>query len=186
MKRILICILVLFPLWILVGCRPYEEITIKFKPYKESDYTTKFLKIYEEDSILHPILDSIIAKTKECPMYNGLKHKMAFLLGVHKKKFYATEEDRRFPWMSVSVFYDPRYSGYSNTLGVFYYRNYDFYIIGSFIDLLFKETGQYVPISCIKPDKFQFEFHNRGDMDMYWWYQYIDKKFVIRQYGYCH
>lgn len=58
---------------VLWGCNSYETI-VKFKPYKEKDYITKRLDIYEVDTILFPVLDSIILKAESRPEYQELKN----------------------------------------------------------------------------------------------------------------
>jgi hypothetical protein len=68
-------------LLLFVRCKSSEEV-VKFKPYKFKDYVTKEIEVYEARECLYPLLDSIIMKTKECPMYQGLKIKMAFIYGV--------------------------------------------------------------------------------------------------------
>ena len=46
------------------------------------DYITKEIKVYEVKECLYPILDSIITKTEGCPMYQGLKNKIAFSFDI--------------------------------------------------------------------------------------------------------
>lgn len=56
---------------LLFGCKSSE--IVKFKPYRPKDYTTKELEIYLVNERLYPILDSVILKSEECPMYQVLK-----------------------------------------------------------------------------------------------------------------
>ena len=80
--KVLVCFsLVMLSLLLFVRCKSSEEV-VKFKPYKFKDYVTKEIEVYEARECLYPLLDSIIMKTKECPMYQGLKIKMAFIYGV--------------------------------------------------------------------------------------------------------
>ena len=155
------------------GCKSGEEI-IRFKPYKPKDYITKEIKVCEVKERLYPILDSIIIKAEECPMYQNLKMKTAF-------SFWISPGDT----LTISVVYSPKFENHAEwTDAIFYYGGYDFYCDG-FADSFLKDTGRTTTISCIDPKKYQFEMHFRGDMDMYWTYSYENDQIVNIGYGHC-
>jgi len=153
------------------GCNSYET-TVKFKPYKEKDYVTKILNIYEVDKMLFPVLDSIISKAEKYPNYQGLKNKIAFSFSIRADYISGTKELSPNPYILISVIYGSRFYNYGEwTQGVFYYKGYNFYIGIIKYDIVLHKTGRSTTISCIDPRKYQFTFHNRGDEDLYWWYE---------------
>ena len=83
MRKGMIYTLVLFAISLFIGCRSGDVTVIKFKPYKEKDYITKELNVYEIDKLWYPILDSIITKAEECSEYQELKDEIAFSFGVY-------------------------------------------------------------------------------------------------------
>lgn len=171
MKR-LNCIFIILLSLALWGCNPYETI-VKFKPYKKKDYVTKILNVYEVDKMLFPVLDSIISKAEKHPNYQGLKNKIAFTFSIHTDYILGTTELSSNPYILISVIHNPHFYNYGErTQGVFYYKEYNFYINVIEYDILLHKTGRSITISCIDPRKYQFTFHNRGDEDLYWWYEY--------------
>lgn len=168
----------------LCGCHSYVEV-VKFRSYKAKDYINIDVAVYELDEQLYPILDSIIVKAEECPQYQGLKTKIAFSFSFYEK----TREDSLTSELCVSAVYSPRFFNYAQwTKGVFYYKNYDFYINNDvlFLDTLMRKTNRIVSIKCIDPEKYELGMHYRGDKDMYWWYKYENDQFTNLQYGYCY
>lgn len=175
MKVLVYFSFVMLLILLFVRCRSSEEI-VKFKPYKAKDYITKEIKVYEVKECLYPILDSIITKTEGCPMYQGLKNKIAFSFDILSD---STE-------FSIGVEYLPRFKNHARyTDAIFYYKGYDFYCGETFLDYFFKKTDRTIFINCIDSKKFQFEMHFRGDMDMFWWYNYINGQIINTTYGYC-
>lgn len=183
---------------ILVGCMSSEELALKkyyrcksvkeiekdgctetiitFRNYKRKDYINKEIEIYEAKEWLYPILDSIIVKTEECPMYQGLKSKIAF-------SFYISPDSIGF---SITADYAPQFLNHAKwTDAIFYYKRYDFYCGEIFSDSFFRKTGEKRSITCIAPEKYQFELHFRGDQDMFWTYEYKNGQVTNIGYGYC-
>ena len=166
---------------VLWGCNSYETI-VKFKPYKEKDYITKRLDIYEVDTILFPVLDSIILKAESRPEYQELKTKIAFSFNTCKDYISGTERFSPNPYILIGVIYSPRFYNYGEwTQGVFSYKEYNIYVDTVEYNILLHKTGRFTTISCIAPQKYQFEFHHRGDKDLYWWYEYRDGQIFNRQ-----
>ena len=114
--KVLVCFsLVMLSLLLFVRCKSSEEV-VKFKPYKFKDYVTKEIEVYEARECLYPLLDSIIMKTKECPMYQGLKIKMAFIYGVWSDSI---------TQFGISAVYLSKYINHAKwTDAVFYYGGY--------------------------------------------------------------
>lgn len=162
------------------GCNSYESI-IKFKPYKEKDYITKRLDIYEADKILFPVLDSIILRAERWSEYQELKTKIAFSFNTCKDYISGTEKLSPNPYILIGVIYNPRFYNYGEwTQGIFNYKGYNFYVDTIEYNILLHKTGRSTTISCIAPQKYQFEFHHRGDKDLYWWYEYRDEQIFNR------
>lgn len=112
MKVLVYFSFVMLLILLFVRCRSSEEI-VKFKPYKAKDYITKEIKVYEVKECLYPILDSIITKTEGCPMYQGLKNKIAFSFDILSD---STE-------FSIGVEYLPRFKNHARyTDAIFYYK----------------------------------------------------------------
>lgn len=126
---------------------------------------------------LYPILDSIIVKTGECPMYQDLKVKMAFSCSIWNDSV---------THFGIVADYLPKYINHAEwTDAIFYYRGYDFYYGGDFQETFFIKTDKTISIICIAPKKYQYEMHNRGDSDMEWQYDYINGQIINTAYGYC-
>lgn len=160
-----------------VRCRSSEEY-VKFKPYKAKDYITKEINVYEVKECLYPILDSIIIKTEECPMYQGLKVKMAFLYAI------GSDSITNF---GISSVYLSKYINHAEwTDAMFCYGGYDFYYGGDYYESFFKKTHKTITISCISPKKYQYELHNMGDSEMEWHYAYEDGHITNVAYGHCY
>ena len=175
--KVLVCFsLVMLSLLLFVRCKSSEEV-VKFKPYKFKDYVTKEIEVYEARECLYPLLDSIIMKTKECPMYQGLKIKMAFIYGVWSDSI---------TQFGISAVYLSKYINHAKwTDAVFYYCGYDFYYGGNFYEPFFIKTHKTTTITCIIPMKYQCELHNMGDFEMEWQYAYRDGCITNVVYGNC-
>lgn len=179
MKK-LICLFVFISLAVLTGCKSQSEY-VYFKPYKPKDYITKTVEIYEVKELLYPILDSLILKAEACPMYQGLKNKIAFGMGI-----YVDCDSIPSTKLAIDVVWAPKYRNHSEwTQAIFYYKDYDFYLSRYFSDEFLIKTGRFISIPCIDPKKYQHWFHSRGDKDMYWWYEYENGQLVNLCYGYC-
>lgn len=189
MKKGVIYTLVLFVIFLFIGCRSRDVTIIKFKPYKEKDYITKELNVYEVDKLWYPILDSIITKAEECSEYQELKDKIAFSFGVYGEMMSYSEELEGYaklasPEVYISVLY-PKFYNLDRSVGVFYYQGYNYYITNLYDDTYFKKTSEVVIVRYIDPEKWQSAIHDRGDRDMYWWYGYKNESLVNIQYGRC-
>jgi len=185
MRRIFSCLLIISGVSLFVACHSYVEY-VKVKTYKLKDYINKELEVYEPKELLYPILDSIITKTRECPEYERTKDSLSFDFSIRKEISYGLESRRGFPHLSISaIYYVPRLTYHRWTEGVFYFKGCSFYVDGSFTDLFLQKTDKTVSISCIDPDKYQFELLQRGDQDMFWIYFYKDGTLQNICYGRC-
>lgn len=175
--KILICFfLAIISILVFVRCRSSVD-TIRFKPYKSKDYITKEIKVYEAKEWLYPILDSIILKTEECPMYQGLKTKMAFRCGIYS--------DSITSFGIVSV-YMPKYINHAEwTDAIFCYKGYDFFYGGYFLETFFEMTDKTMSITCVDPKKYQYDIHDMGDSEMEWHYEFRNGHLKNIVYGYC-
>lgn len=95
---------------------------LKFKPYKEKDYITKTLDIYEIDEILYPVLDTLILRAEGWPEYQGLKTKFAFSFHTGSLYIPGTREPSPNPHVLISVIMPRIYNFARWTQGVFYYK----------------------------------------------------------------
>lgn len=155
----------------------HTEVVIKFRRYKHKDYISKKIEVYEIKEWLYPILDSIIIKTEECPIYQDLSLKIAFHCAIWSDPV---------THLGITVDYIPKYTNHAEmTNGIFYYKGYDFYYGGDFQDAFLKKTNKTISITCIDPKKYQYELHDRGDANMEWYYDYINEQMINRSYGYC-
>lgn len=93
-----------------------------------------------------------------------------------------TEELSPNPYILIGVIYNPRFYNYGKwTQGIFNYKGYNFYVDTIEYGILLHKTGRSTTISCIAPQKYQFEFHHRGNKDLYWWYEYRDGQIFNRK-----
>lgn len=185
MTKTLYLLLITFVSFLFMGCHSYVEV-VKIKPYKAKDYITKTLNIYEPKESLFPILDSIIIKAEECPEYQNRKEKISFFFSVSNGNTSGLEEEWNNPIVDISInYYVSRLTNYRWTEGLFYYKGYNFYVNEMSVDILIKKTNKTISISCIAPEKYQFDAFYRGDRDMYWVYRYKQGTLVNEQYGYC-
>lgn len=183
--RALICLLIILDFIFLFGCKSDQIEYVKFRPYKARDYITKDLEIYKVNKRLYPILDSIIVKAEMCPMYEKLKDKIAFSIDLFARSPMIANTSPH-PNFMISVVYAPKFANHGLwTEAVSYYKGYDFYLKGKFIDSLMVRTGRVVSMRCIDPQKYQFDWHFRGDKDMYWWYEYRNDSILNTSYGVC-
>ncbi len=181
----LVFLLIILGFSLLFGCKSYKEEFIKFRPYKIKDFITKDLEIYKASESLYPVLDSIIMKTEQCPMYHGLKEKIAFNFSVHKGYISGTDEISPYPYLMISVVYAPKFENHAKwTDAIFYYKGYDFYFKGKYLNALFAKTGEIISIPCIDPKKYQIDMPFEGG-EMYWWYEYRNDSLINTSYGYC-
>lgn len=171
------------------GCKSSEMEYVKFRPYKARDYILKNLEIYRVSERLYPILDSIIIKTEECPMYQGRKQeKIAFSFTVYPPDGEVSDTTLMSPYlqMLICAVYIPKFWNHALwTSAIFYYKDYEFYFDGAFFDTLLKKTNEFVSIRCIDPKKYQSDCHFRGDIDMCWWYELRNDSIINSSYGVC-
>lgn len=115
---------------------------------------------------------------------SGLEKKIAFGFSICKGYIDDTDEISPYLRILIGVVYPPIFN-YEWAETVFYYRGYDFYFDGIFLDSLLTKTNEFIVIPCIDPKKYQHHFHNRGDKDMFWWYEYRDDQIINLSWGHC-
>lgn len=186
MAKILGFLSIVFVSFLLMGCCSYRVEVLKTKPYKAKDYITKVLCVYEPEESLYPIMDSIIIKSEECPEYQNRREKVSFFFSIEKGDTFGPEQEWSNPLIGISVnYYVFRISNFRSTEGVFVYKGYNFYVNTISDNVLLKKTDKTISITCIAPEKYQFEAFYRGDRDMFWWYRYKRGALVNIQYGCC-
>lgn len=147
-----------------------EEIIPYPYQYLSSDSIDFTIELYEIEEKLFSTLDSVIQIKDKCPKQYRYKDEFIFSCHYHKT-------DSIF---HVSLEYlDNNNFDYTWCNGVFFYKNYQFNYIGSFLNGFFRKNNQKITLRIVDPKKIMIDIDDSG---LYWKYILINNK--LKNIGY--
>jgi hypothetical protein len=125
-----------------------NEVIPLSSEFKANDLTVKKIEVYQINKELVPLIDSIIDLIISCP--NHSNHQISFIY----TSFYEAPNYH----LSIEVLRNPIYFDYSICEGVFYYKGYQFGVIGEsrFLEKI-NDSIQVVGLSFDKMKKLKFD-----------------------------
>lgn len=140
--------------------KPESELPIIIQ-YYITDSISLSMNVIEPKKNLHPLLDSIIEKTRECPSPRKeieLSPVKGFSFSVWKNM---NSKNIRVETISMHR------SDFSRFHSFFDYNDYRFYYDGEFLDNFFVKTNLVLTDMYVDPDSLVFDIDDR---DYYWSY----------------
>lgn len=153
------------------------EVIELTRQYSIKDLVQTKLKLYEIDKKAFPLLDSIIRNTNECEKFKNTQ--IGFIFTEHKDS-----TDKSI--ISIENTTNLCEFDYSLCNGVFYFKGYQFAIIGIVCDSLLKDLGQHVQLIGIKKEKLQTMY--KGNDEFFhssWSYVYDGEDFRCVDFNAC-
>ena len=157
-------LLTLLSITFFVGCKSYKEMN-NIELYKDEDYVTKEIKVYEVKEWLYSILDSVVIKTEEAPIYQKFKNEITFFFDIGFTCSMSSVD------LVISI--ENSIDSFNHALwtdAVFYYKGYKFYCGRFFLNSFFKKTDKTISLICVNPKKYQWDIPGRNDPKMEWFY----------------
>jgi len=175
MKRSYIIII----LFLIINCSSKNrvETVMLSMQYSINDLIEVRLNLYEINSSIYPILDSVIERVTCCPKYKN--DQIAFVFSTCKdtlNRFIINIENT-----SGLHFFD-----YTICNGVFYYKGYQFVHIGTINNSLLKDLKKDVKLFCINKKKLLTMY--QGNNEFYyssWDFIYENEQYKCIHYRDC-
>lgn len=168
----------ILPLFFLLACKNENtsEEAVLSRQFSLKDLVETNLKLYESNAILHPILDSIIDLTVKCPDYKN-----------EQFGFFLTSYSDSINRLLISIENTTKLYefNYNRCNGVFYYKGYQFALIGISTSIL-KDLGKTIKIFFVNPAKLRKMYNEKSEFFYSSWnYVYKNNKFFCLSYNRC-
>lgn len=135
---------------VLIGCNSSNQKSCEIPNGGTSDSVWVEMTIYEPNSKIHALLDSIITTLDTCPSPKGNNIELVIFIKNHDSGFI----------MDIETISDYHWN-YSLSSGLFDYKNRRFYYSGSSLKDLFIETDSSMKMKFQNPQKMVFDIDDR-------------------------
>lgn len=141
--------------------------------YFLEDMTEVILDIYQIDSLMYPILDSIIEKVLACPQ--NLNQQIGFVFSIDDK---LSKKFSIFNTINTNAQY------YLDYKGIFYYKGYQFGIYNDSNFNYLKKLNQKAKVFSISNEKFP-TWYQDYKFDSFWVYSLKNGQFECTELKFC-